>query len=57
MTGTGATVREAGAAAYANAQQVHAPNLRYRLDIGDKLIGGELERLAEWGWFAPACGA
>ncbi len=57
VTGTGATIREAGAAAYARAARVHSPNLRYRLDIGEKLIGGELERLAEWGWFAPACGA
>jgi phosphoribosylamine---glycine ligase len=57
VTGTGATIQEAGAAAYARAARVHSPNLRYRLDIGEKLIGGELERLAEWGWFGPACGA
>jgi phosphoribosylamine---glycine ligase len=50
VTGTGATISEAKAAAYDNAARVHAPNIRYRLDIGDKLIGGELERLLNWGW-------
>jgi phosphoribosylamine---glycine ligase len=50
VTGTGATVAESKAAAYANAAQVTVPNLRYRLDIGDALINGELERLSEWGW-------
>ena len=49
-TGTGATIAEAKAAAYSNAGAVHAPNMRYRLDIGDALISGELDRLAEWGW-------
>ena len=50
VTGTGKSVREAQAAAYARAGRVHTPNLRYRLDIGDKLIGGDLQRLIEWGW-------
>jgi phosphoribosylamine--glycine ligase len=50
VTGTGATVAEAKAAAYARAALVRAPNLRYRLDIGDKLMSGELEQLAAWGW-------
>jgi phosphoribosylamine--glycine ligase len=50
VTGTGATVAEAKAAAYANAAQVHAPNLRYRLDIGDALIAGDLAKLSSWGW-------
>jgi phosphoribosylamine--glycine ligase len=50
VTGTGATVAESKAAAYANAAQVTVPNLRYRLDIGDALINGELERLSAWGW-------
>jgi len=53
VTGTGQTVAEAKAAAYGNAARVHAPNMRYRLDIGDKLIGGELERLLNWGWLKP----
>jgi hypothetical protein len=29
---------------------VRTPNLRYRLDIGDKLLSGELQQLADWGW-------
>ena len=45
MTGTGDTVPAAKDAAYANAAQVRAPNLRYRLDIGDALINGELRQL------------
>lgn len=50
VTGTGASVEEARKAAYSNAAEVRAPNLRYRLDIGDALINGELEQLREWGW-------
>ncbi len=50
VTGTGATVREAKEQAYRYARQVRAPSLRYRLDIGDTLMAGELEMLAEWGW-------
>jgi phosphoribosylamine--glycine ligase len=50
VTGTGETVEQAKAAAYANAAQVQAPNMRYRLDIGDALIAGELDALSGWGW-------
>ena len=50
VTGVGHTVIEARAAAYANAAKVHAPNMRYRLDIGDTLIAGDLELLLKWGW-------
>ena len=50
VTGTGNTVGQAKLAAYSRAARVHAPNLRYRSDIGDKLIAGDLERLADWGW-------
>jgi phosphoribosylamine--glycine ligase len=50
VTGTGPTVREARDAAYRRAALVEAPNLRYRLDIGDKLMAGELALLADWGW-------
>lgn len=50
VTGTGDTIQASKEAAYANAAQVRAPNLRYRLDIGDALIAGELELLAKWGW-------
>lgn len=50
VTGTGQSVQESTAAAYANAAKVYAPNMRYRLDIGDALIKGELDMLSKWGW-------
>jgi len=50
VTGTGATVAQARDAAYERARQVRCANMRYRLDIGDKLIAGDLERLRDWGW-------
>ena len=50
VTGTGPSVANAKAAAYARAARVKAPNLRYRFDIGDKLIGGALQQLTDWGW-------
>jgi phosphoribosylamine--glycine ligase len=50
VTGTGPTVEVAQAVAYENARQVYAPHVRYRLDIGDKLIAGDLQRLEKWGW-------
>jgi phosphoribosylamine--glycine ligase len=45
VTGVGTTVAEAKAEAYRRAEKVDIPNLRYRLDIGDRLINGEWERL------------
>ena len=53
VTGTGDTVAAAKDAAYARARVVEAPNLRYRLDIGDRLIATDLARLAGWGWLNP----
>jgi phosphoribosylamine--glycine ligase len=50
VTGTGDTIGEAQAAAYERAGQVRTANLRYRLDIGEALIGGDLQRLMDWGW-------
>lgn len=50
VTGIGPTIEEAKAAAYTRAACVHAPNLRYRLDIGDRLASDGLASLAEWGW-------
>ena len=50
VTGTGSTVQEAQAASYRQARQLQIPNMRYRTDIGQKLISGDLLRLAEWGW-------
>jgi phosphoribosylamine--glycine ligase len=50
VTGTGETIAEAQAAAYYRAARVHTPHLRYRPDIGNKLLAGDLARLSEWGW-------
>lgn len=50
VTGIGETVEQSRATAYANASKVNAPNLRYRLDIGDALIAGDLDQLSSWGW-------
>ncbi|HEY8571536.1 hypothetical protein [Phenylobacterium sp.] len=48
-TGVGAGIAEAKAEAYAAADRVHTPNLRYRLDIGDRLIGGDFARVERLG--------
>jgi phosphoribosylamine--glycine ligase len=48
-TGTGRTIEAARAAAYERAARVSIPNLRYRLDIGDKLIAGDYAALATLG--------
>jgi phosphoribosylamine---glycine ligase len=50
VTGTGETIDEARAAAYKNAGKVRTPNVRYRLDIGEKLISGDWDTLAKLGW-------
>ena len=42
-TGAAATIAEAREKAYRLAGAIHAPNLRYRLDIGDRLIAGEFD--------------
>jgi len=47
-TGTGASVQEAQAEAYALARKVYVPNLRYRTDIGEEFLSRgrrELQRL------------
>jgi phosphoribosylamine--glycine ligase len=45
VTGTGDTVEEARRGANARAERVMVINARYRRDIGQKLIDGELERI------------
>jgi phosphoribosylamine--glycine ligase len=50
VTGTGTTIREARDAAYERAGRIRTPNLRYRLDIGDKLMAGDFDKLVGWGW-------
>jgi phosphoribosylamine--glycine ligase len=49
VTGDGATISEAKTEAYARAGRVVIPNVRYRLDIGDRLIGGDFARLEQLG--------
>jgi phosphoribosylamine--glycine ligase len=51
VTGDGATISEAKTEAYARAGRVVIPNVRYRLDIGDRLIGGDFARLEQLGLF------
>ena len=50
VTGRGDTVPAAQARAYSAARSVHIPNVRYRIDIGDKYERGEAALLRKWGW-------
>lgn len=52
VTGTGRSIEAAKAAAYRRAKAVSIPNLRYRLDIGDRLIAGDYARLERLGHLA-----
>jgi phosphoribosylamine--glycine ligase len=52
VTGTGATVGLAREGAYRRVSRVFAPSHRYRLDIGGRLIDGDLARLQRWGYLA-----
>jgi phosphoribosylamine--glycine ligase len=54
VTGTGPDIAEARRAAYERAVQVRCAKMRYRLDIGDKLLSGDLERLHGLGWLGGA---
>jgi phosphoribosylamine--glycine ligase len=51
VTGAGPSIREAKARAYDLAGRVFMPNLRYRLDIGDRLISHQLADLEQLGVF------
>jgi len=51
--GAGPTLVAAKEDAYRLAVRVRAPNLRYRLDIGDRLIEGEWARLERLGMLDP----
>ncbi|HEY8565295.1 MAG TPA: hypothetical protein VIL65_07325 [Beijerinckiaceae bacterium] len=53
VTGAGPTIAESKHDAYARAGRIIVPNLRYRLDIGDKLIGGDWTRLEALGVLDP----
>lgn len=52
--GTGTTVAAANDAAVALAHKVLVPNLRYRTDIGARLLAGEWARLQRLGWLGPS---
>ena len=51
VTGTGATIPVAQEAAYRLADRVVVPNVRYRRDIGDKLVAGQLAAVEALGLF------
>jgi len=51
VTGQGPTVASAQSSAIKLADRVYAPNIRYRRDIGNRLINGELQRLEQLGVF------
>jgi phosphoribosylamine--glycine ligase len=52
VTGTGATVAAARRAAYDRAGRVFIPAVRYRLDIGDRLIAADYDAVAALGLFS-----
>ncbi len=54
VTGTGLDIPSAQGRAYALADRMVVPNLRYRRDIGDKLVGGALARVEALGLLDPA---
>ena len=49
-TGVGSTVLQANEFALAVARRVVVPNLRYRNDIGQKLINGDFSTLRKQGY-------
>ena len=53
-TGVGLSLREARDAAVALADRVVVPNLRYRRDIGEKLLGGQFAEVERLGLLDPA---
>jgi phosphoribosylamine--glycine ligase len=54
VTGLGDSIAAAKAEAYGRAGRVVIPNLRYRLDIGDRLIAGDYARVERLGLLDPA---
>lgn len=49
VTGVGPTIEAARARANGLARRVLVPNLRYRSDIGERLVAGDLSRVEHWG--------
>ena len=54
VTGTGSTIPEAQTRAYALADRTVIPNVRYRRDIGDKLIARQWAEIERFGLLDPA---
>jgi phosphoribosylamine---glycine ligase len=52
VTGTAREIEAAKRAAYGRAARVFVPGLRYRLDIGDRLIASDYAAVAELGLFS-----
>lgn len=50
VTGAGGDVAQAREAVYARVKKVMIPNMRYRIDIGERLIAEDLARLVALGW-------
>ena len=53
VTGTGETIAAAQQRANALADRILVPNVRYRRDIGDRLIGGDYARVERQGLLDP----
>lgn len=56
VTGTGPDIAAAKRSAYDRARRVFAPSLRYRLDIGDRLMDSDYQAVAGLGLFSGAGG-
>ena len=56
VTGVGRTPEEARRRAYATVRKVIIPNVRYRLDIGERFLRENAALLRKWGWFSPDLG-
>ena len=54
VTGTGPTIAAAQRAAYGRAGQILIPNVRYRLDIGERLIASDYAALEAMSIFSAA---
>ena len=49
VTGTGATIGDARAAAYARISRIAVPNMRYRLDIGERVAMSDYAKVEALG--------
>jgi phosphoribosylamine--glycine ligase len=56
ITGVGPTIAAAKDRAYGLADRAVIPNVRYRRDIGDRLIGGDFETVERLGLLDEAVG-